>query len=456
MSTLQYIGKPVSQLGDVVYRDYVQGLKSGDLTTEQVDTMIQSDLAPYATVQYVDQRDSLLATKAYIDQQDQLRVPNFMVDQAGGVAGLSSALKINPARFQDPTTQKYFRGPYSPTSYPSSAWSATTEQTIYQCPVEYPGYPYKVIVFGMVDTRSDLDTEYPVFNVRVANQLTGPIVGKAQALQDSTNQAFFSDNFQRGNNSTANGLGPDWSQDYWESGGGTCGIYNNTANWYDSGSGARSMRALRVNAVDRYTGTDFQMVGTQIGHETGEGRWSANDYQYLRHYLRISDNKQSYSCFEITEDDVRLIYNTGSGEQQLGQTFAISGYSSGEAFYSAAGNLAGDKRVFSCYKNGSLIGSITDSSNLTPLGNSNRGWGFGMRAAPRGFGQTSPPSLYVAGVVDYVVNWTTAAIMPRSLDTQAPLTGSTILYVRAVRSGSAANISGNNRVNNLHVLTVPA
>ena len=216
------------------------------------------------------------------------------------------------------------------------------------------------------------------------------------------------------------------------------------------------MRAQRINSVDRTTGTDFQMVGTQIGSEPGEGRWSTGDYQYLRHYLRMSDNKQSYVAWEITEGDVMLIYNNGSGENQLGATTGGLSYGAGEAFYSAAGDLTGNKRVFTVYKGNSVIASINDTGAVTPLGNSNRGWGIGARASTRGFGQTSPPSLYVAGVVDYVMNYGTTAIMPRALDTMPALTGSTILYVRALRSGSTGAITGANKVNNLHILTVPA
>jgi hypothetical protein len=85
MGSLVYRGAPLATDPDVSYRDYTSAKKSADLTTDQVDALINSGLAAYADKSYVDAQDAKNATRAYIDAQDNLRLKLANVGQPNGV-----------------------------------------------------------------------------------------------------------------------------------------------------------------------------------------------------------------------------------------------------------------------------------------------------------------------------------------------------------------------------------
>ena len=152
MAGLQYVGKTVGANPDLVYKDYVGLVKNADLTIAEIDNVINTGLAGYATIGYVDTRDALNATKAYVDAGDALRLHAAQKTIANGVCPLDATGRVPPIRIDAPLTQKWVRGPWTPPAYHAAPVSvATAETTLYTCPVTDPGYPYKLVVFGMLD-----------------------------------------------------------------------------------------------------------------------------------------------------------------------------------------------------------------------------------------------------------------------------------------------------------------
>ena len=106
MGSLQWIGPGITDARDLGIKSYVDSVKEGDLDSSSVESQITSLLAPYATDEYVDQQDQLLATKAYIDQQDGFRVPLSEKNNPLGVLGLDAQGRGGTGRFNIPTTQR--------------------------------------------------------------------------------------------------------------------------------------------------------------------------------------------------------------------------------------------------------------------------------------------------------------------------------------------------------------
>ncbi|QZE10551.1 hypothetical protein SEA_SCOOBYDOOBYDOO_236 [Mycobacterium phage ScoobyDoobyDoo] len=464
MAGLRYVGAPVAADPDLVYRDYTRLLKEADLSTEEIDATINAGLGSYATTAYVTGRDSLLVTQSYIDNQDNLRVKLAQKDVPNGVAALDATGKVSPNRINLPNTQKYHRGPYSPTAYMGNITGITGETTLFSVPVADPGYTYRLMVFGEIDTSTSSDLEHAVLSVRVDNATSGQIIATGRGNQDAMQDYLAGDDFNRQNNESNLGDPSGWAEKYWGPGSGRYGIWSNMTNWYDNGNDFRAMMARRIKPTDWHTGTDFQRIYGVIdtNQPGGEDRVNSElNYAYLRFYMRMSDDETQWVAWETTEKDLRLVYVNGGSDLttgiQLGSKVSMDKLGSNMPVYCYAGDVAGsNERTFYFFRNGALIHQVTDASGVTAMGPNNRGWGIGARAAPRNLGQTSPSGLNSVQIGDSLTAYNPALIIPSGLNNMTPRTGATTLYVRASRSGSSANVNVQGYRPKLYVMAIPA
>lgn len=454
--TLKYVGAPVSEGADFVYRDYVTQIKSQDLSQAQIDSAINAGLSPYVNTTYVDAQDMLLATTSYIDTQDNQRVKLAHKNVVNGVPGLDSTGKVSTSLIYTSTQdQKWNQGLWSPSAYNAANVDATTtEVTLYTCPITSPGYPYRLVVTGLAEARASLSTEHPVIRVRVGSP-TGEIIAMGRGQNEAMETYQFGDEFTT---SIASGVGSDWAETY--SGPSTDGyvfVSGGEAQWHDQGRGYRYFLARRTNPVDRYTGTDSQGVVAQIGSATGE-----NDISYdlgpqgspeLRIYSRMNDAQTQFVFAQIDYYKARLMYANNGAVTQIGGTFDCS-QSTNTPFIFYAG-LPTAPRTFWLFKNTTTVFQVEDTMGVTAMGSNNRGWGWGYSAVQRNLGQGSPPKLNFVKAFEPITNFGTVTISPRRLDTMTALNGATTLYVTLARSGTAATATASADYPKLNVVAYP-
>lgn len=189
MSSLRYVGATPTAPQDLINKAYITNvLLAANLSQDTINSLISAGFSSYATKTYVDQQDALLATEDDIDAGDATRLHLSQVGVNSGVAGLGSTGRVDSARISVPSTQRWAKAFWSPSSYNATAVTATTtETTVYTCPVSDPGFTYKLLVFGTVEGTVSLDNgEYPIVYVRVGST-SGQIVayggGTAESYQ---------------------------------------------------------------------------------------------------------------------------------------------------------------------------------------------------------------------------------------------------------------------------------
>lgn len=463
MASLKYVGKkPPAANSDVVYQDYVSTVKGGDLSADQIDAAVNSGLAGYANITYVDTQDGLLATQAYVDTQDNLRLKLSQKGIANGIAPLDALGKVPVPLIQSPAQQRWLRGPWSPANYGASL-DFTTEATIFTCGVTDPGYPYRLVVWGEVDCRTDYELDSALFSVRVGNATTGQIIAQAKGPNDTqdTVQAF-GDDFERDD---ANNLGPGWEQIYnvfpdgsgGDNGsGGRLGVHNGRSHWPAAGQGRRC-HVRAVNPLFQYTGTDRQRISTQIGNR-GDPEFGSQGKPAIRFYARVADDWSSYVGVQNQNTGGgSLVYRTPtSGGEQTLTTFSSGTPANGELISFTAGEYDLDIRRFRFYRGGTLMMDYTDNAGVTLFGPSNRGWGYMQATAAANLGATEPPNFEYIYVNDAIRNYAPAILVPKDLDTMTVLNGASSLYITALRSGTTATAKYNNYKPKLHVMAIPA
>lgn len=467
---LKNLGAPISDNTDLVYEDYIDVVKADDLTSSQVDDRINSGLAGYATKTYVDAQDALNATQAYVDAGDATRVRTSTKDVPNGVPGLDAGGRVSVNRINLPASQKYNAGPWSPPSYPGIT-TVTTETTLLTCPVTDPGFPYKLVIYGQIDAKVSLATEYPVISIRQGSSV-GPVVAYGAGVA-SVYQALGVDLFER-TTTYAQGLGSaDWSQNaapgYSNATDGIISCDGHDAYWNITtvGQASKLIIARRINPVDALTATDYQLAWAAFGSigyepgfggETGQftvcGRVNSSGTQYVRAAVNAPG---------AGDNQVLLYYSTGGGDILMGSVFfGDVGVMIGLECGTPDGSNPYQYSVYKKDGAGNISGllGLNDSAHNTMVGPSNRGWGFGMYAATRGGGLTPrrPQSMSEVRLDPAIVTAPASPvrILPTALGSQSTLTGSTTLYIRAARSGSSASVTTTDFMPKIHVCVVPA
>jgi hypothetical protein len=216
----------------------------------------------------------------------------------------------------------------------------------------------------------------------------------------------------------------------------------------------------RVDPGTRYTGTNYQVVALTTGAFPIATSIPTDEKPAFRIYLRANDAFTQYVAWEINSSQARLVYNTGDGgERQVSTATAAVDWDTNTTWYGYAGGDRNNfnERLFSLYKGNTLVLQVTDFSRVTPLGSTNRGWGFGLKNTLFLLGQQTAPSVEQIYVSDFVPPYEPTAIVPHNLhDASTTLTGPTTLYVTAQRSASSSYAVGISTYRpQLHVQAMP-
>jgi len=442
MSSLQYVGPPVAANADLMYQGYIPLVKNADLSVVAIDDAINAGLAGYATIGYVNQRDTFNATEAYIDAQDALRLHLLQKGVANGVVPLDGTGRVPSQRINASLTQKWIRGPWTPPAYPGVSQTITAEQTLYSCPVTDPGYPYKLVVFGMFDSRTDRETEYPVINVRVADANAGEIIargfGSADApdtLAPTTGEHFTVPN--------PDGLDPEtWNQTVLAGNNGHYQVINGQAQWVQAGVADRQWRFRRLGP-DALTLTDYQKVRLVIGTDVGEN--PIGQPQRVKLCARMNTAETDWVGFEITHNTFTMQYcvggvvsavpaSSGGWTTQPGPSFSTAPDTG--TIYDVLAGTSVSLRQFLYFRNNVLIGGAVDGSGVTQADAGHRGWGWYAEATGRGIDQCDPPDIAELLINDTPPSFGSISIVPMPSSTVR--NGSTVLYVRGARSGTTS------------------
>lgn len=458
---MRYVGAPVSVSADVTYQSYVESVKDADLDTATIDAQIDAALASYATTSYVDTQDALLVPTTYVDAQDNLRIKTASKGIANGVAALDATGRISPNNINVASTQKYFRGPWTPATYNAAALTGVTaEADLYSVPVTDPGYSYKLVVFGIAEGRSDLAGQWPQINVRVgstAGTIIAQGVGDAATVDVPTGLTVV-DNFERVSNT---GLGSGWSTAY---------------TFGDSGSGAKIDTAdghnamldwtpFFANAVQRHkwagtgalTGVDNQSIEITVG-DTNFGSNASVEI-----IGRITSDWSNWVRCNLGNSSCAFYWRVNGTEYGPVAGIGAPGFpcSLGDKLKFNIGST-GNPQLCVLQKNGVTVASgdlssfAASAGQPAPVfGSSHRGWGFGMTVLATG---QLPFKVDNIQLTDGLTspNLNTIRIVPLGLDTQTPRTGATTLYVRLLRSGGASTVQATAYSPRIFVMAVPA
>lgn len=254
----------------------------------------------------------------------------------------------------------------------------------------------------------------PFFLCQSNNRPTTPAIGTMIWEQDTNRVRVWSqfagnvlsaglnstDNFERTN---ANDLGSLlWAQTYIDMGAGAGKLAipdGHNASWIDTGNGNYRGIARRINPADQHTQSTDQVLTWTTGPTPTEGILLFSQGAFDDFYVRMSDDQQSYVRFAFGNDAIYANYATAgpTSELPLGQISASTAVANEPFSIHAIG------RSFSVYQFGSLLGVIPDNKLVTILTSNNKGWGFGMQAGARFFGQTTPGNIADITIADAVV-----------------------------------------------------
>ena len=329
------------------------------------------------------------------------------------------------------STQRFPRPFISPTAYHAAPVTATgTEVLLYPAvTVADPGFPYRLLVTGLVDANTNTDGEFPIIRVRqgsATGQLVATGAGCAQAYTGGVLTEYTDVGGQPYNI-------PSWatSMDVITLGAGGGGAGGN--GFGGDGIGGRqgvATTATIVRGTHIPLGTNTLTITVGAGGTAGE-----------------NDNVSG-----------------GAG----GSTTAVGAGWSGITGAGGAGG-SGINPAFQTNWTGRGPGTFTFNGHSYPggadqpeqgqPGNPPGGGGAGglggfLDSDPGGAGADG--GAWVLAYPSPNVPYGPVPIMPSAHNVQAVITGATTLYVKLVRSGSAATVTASTLRPNLFVVPVPA
>jgi hypothetical protein len=410
------IGPAPSADQDIAVDSYLDSLLAANLNQTQVDALIAVGLSDYATHAYVDQQDALNATEAQIDTLDAAKLTLAARNANSGYAGLDATGKVDYARVSGGNTQRFPKPFTTPASYNGGTVNATTETTLYPCSIADPGFTYKLLCFGIVDSLVSVDNgEYPLVRVRVGNETSGTIIG---------------------------------------TGAGVAERYSGAVQTVFTSSGTYTVPAFA-------TTIDVVLLGAGAGGEDGgilfqdgasgrAGSWASATLT---------------SGVTFTGGSISVTVGTG-GSANGGAGGASSISASGYAGLTAAGGSGsgnsspGNLTYAGTTYVGGSGGSQGHAGNPPGGGGGGGKGGFIQSDGPGGPGANGQVWFYARPInpdgSDATISSGCATIVPTALSAQSPLTGATTVYVRLVRSGSSATVSATNSLPGLYLMPVPA
>lgn len=415
MAGIPYVGIPQASGADLVTQAYVNSLLAANLTQATVDNLINTGLAPYVTKAYVDAQDNLNATKAFIDAGDATRLKLTQRNAANGAAGLDVNGRVDISRVAVASTQRWPKPFYSPSSYNASAINATTETQVFPAmTVADPGFTYKLLVLGTVDTSTSVDGEYSVVRVRQGS-LSGQVVAGGY------------------------GLGEKYT-------GGVITQYNVAGTYtytVPTWAGAIDVVALGGGGGGQ-DGFVFSFVSF-FGNPGQHGVWATSTL------TKGTTLPNGTSTLNIT---------VGAGGAREGAGHASSVAGTGVTTVNAAGGGAGGSGTdgnagTTVYNGQSYVGGAAAARGV--VGNPPGGGGGG--GTPAGSGPGRPGADGAVWLFAYPTPNTPsgpANLIPTALNAQTPITGATTLYVTAQRSGTASTQTVSTFNPGLFVVPIPA
>jgi hypothetical protein len=454
---LAIVAAPATDPGHVATRSYPLSTRgSGSITQAAIDAHIANSLAPYATEDYVQKRDTLLASIQQVDSGDAVKLKLSQRNIANGVAGLDAGGRVDIARISAASTQRWPKGQYTPAAYPSSVTEATgsTEVTVLTLPISDPGTPYRILVNGHFDCRTEVDGDAPLIQVR-RGSTSGQVIASGSA--SPSQYRYGTDTFNR----IAAALGAGWESVYTGTGSGHVET-STKAFWSPNGNAGDRIGVFRKindfsNTVDDYQEIFYTVADTiQAGGIIG-----SPPHNYI--YGRMKADRTNYVFFDMTDTQCWLksfssgIQTTMAGPFSFGQT-ANDQIIAQFGYYSSTNKLR-----FRLIRNSTVVIDYIDSALVSTMGSDSRGWGFGMQGGASLLqGQPKPAALDFITLRDPLANWNAdpenwspAVLVPIPLSTQDSISGNTTLYV-TLRATTAARVYANSLYPRLHVMAIPA
>jgi len=190
-------------------------------------------------------------------------------------------------------------------------------------------------------------------------------------------------------------LATDLGSTYWEqtydNANGKIGIPDGSnASWIDQGATDNRCIARRIQADDAITDSDDQVITWKTGDLLIENELIFTDGSTNDVYFRMSEDLSSYIRLLVGEDYVKAFYTT-TGKDNESHLGTISGVET--EVINTTWRAEMKDRTLSLWREGQSVGTIVDNKSQTSKGEGFRGWGFGMSAGDRVFGQTTPANV---------------------------------------------------------------
>lgn len=170
-------------------------------------------------------------------------------------------------------------------------------------------------------------------------------------------------------------------------------------SWTDESGFTNSGFTRRKNPADAVTLTDDQVITWKTGDVKIEDILLFTSPASNDKYFRMSADKSAYWRLTVGHDGAKVLYTTTgkANEKVLG---TLPGIDADVENMEWRAQVVG--RTLSLYRAGEFMGSIVDTKNVTNKNADHRGWGIGMSAGQRGFGQTTPANEQWVRIQDFV------------------------------------------------------
>ena len=458
MAKLRSVGRAPARDTEAATNAYVTSVRgTGSLTQGEIDSLISTAMAPYATTSYVNTRDELNASKAQVDAGDATKLKKATIDINDGVPGLDSTGRVPVARVPGTSTQRWPDGPYTPAAYASTATTATgtTPVTVFTHTIADPGYPFKLLISGCLDVRTATNGDAPVVQVRVGST-SGPVV--ATGTGSPSQYRYGVDTFNR----VSPALGAGWEQIYTGPGDGHTET-STKAFWVPNGtSGARQGFFRKIGDFST-TESNYQEVSYRVVDACQAGGIIGSP-PHNRIYGRVNSSRTTYIAFDMTATTASLISGKSGVETTLVAAQTGFAQNATDEILAQFGYYAGtNERRFRLVRNGTVFIDWVDTAQVTTMTTDNRSWGFGHQAgAALLTGQSNPASLDWIALNDPVSIWgadpenySPAVLTSTSPITQSSLIGNQTLYV-TLKATSTGTVYASTTLPKLHVITIPA
>lgn len=454
-----YLGPAASATNDLSRKVYLDNLKgTGFLTQAQVDSLISTGLAPYATKVYVDGRDALKASVAAVDAVDDTKLKVSSINTSGGPVGLDSSGRVPVGRVPGTSTQRFPMGPYTPLSFLGSLAMSVGggEVTLMTSTVTDPGFTYRLLISGQIDCHTNVSGDPPVVRVR-ANSTSGQLL--AAGIGSTRQYRWGVDTFDR----TATNLGVNWQQVYTNTGYGAMVTNGTSAVWSPNGGLDNTGFFRRINSFAT-TSDDYQEVWTKVAsvpQSPGLFGELFSGPPYNRIYGRVNADRTSWTAYEMTSTTASLIYANGTSTGVLVKPVPWD-WAVGDEIVAQFGYYPSTaKRRYRLIRNGVIVIDFTESSTATAMSAAHRGWGFGVKApATLIAGQVLPAGFQWIAYNDPAAAWSAdpenyspVTLVP--FTATETFTGATTLYV-TLRAQGTSTVYASTSYPKLHVVAIPA